>query len=180
MILNKGRMMKNTIKYLAQALLVMVVSHNSVMADPVNINITGKVVTSPCTVDAASVSQDVDFGQVRLSEMRPAGNASDWQSFQVKLINCPQGTTSSTVTFSGTPATADATLYANAGTAVNAAVQLAQAANKALVQGNGSSMTVSVDAQHNATYALAGRLMIFSDTGPGTFSSIVQMSFTYQ
>ncbi|CAI1771452.1 fimbrial protein [Serratia fonticola] len=145
-----------------------------------DLTINGRVVATPCTVDTASVSQDVDFGQVRLNEMRVAGNASDWQSFEIKLVNCPPSTTSATVTFSGTPATADATLYANTGTAVNAAVQLAQAANKTLVQGNGSSMTVSVDAQHNATYALAGRLMIFSDTGPGTFSSIVQMAFTYQ
>ncbi|MBL5863881.1 type 1 fimbrial protein [Serratia fonticola] len=145
-----------------------------------DLTINGRVVATPCTVDTASVSQDVDFGQVRLNEMRVAGNASDWQSFEIKLVNCPPSTTSATVTFSGTPATADATLYANTGTAVNAAVQLAQAANKTLVQGNGSSMTVAVDAQHNATYALAGRLMVFGDTGPGTFSSVVQMNFTYQ
>lgn len=168
------------IKHTTLVLLVMAAGYNVSMADPVNINITGRVVASPCTVDTASVSQEVNFGQVRLNEMRAAGNASDWQSFEVKLVNCPPSTTSAKVTFSGTPATADATLYANTGTAVNAAVQLAQAANKTLVQGNGSSMTVSVDAQHNATYALAGRLMIFSDTGPGTFSSVVQMNFTYQ
>lgn len=163
-----------------RTLLIIVAGIMSSAVQATDLNINGIVVASPCTVDTASVSQDVDFGQVRLNEMRAAGNASDWQSFEVKLVNCPPSTTSATVTFSGTPATADATLYANAGTAVNAAVQLAQAANKTLVQGNGSSMTVSVDAQHNATYALAGRLMIFSDTGPGTFSSIVQMAFTYQ
>lgn len=163
-----------------RTLLIIVAGIMSSAVQATDLNINGIVVASPCTVDTASVSQDVDFGQVRLNEMRAAGNASDWQSFEVKLVNCPPSTTSATVTFSGTPATADATLYANAGTAVNAAVQLAQAANKTLVQGNGSSMTVSVDAQHNATYALAGRLMIFSDTGPGTFSSVVQMNFTYQ
>ncbi|CAI0802819.1 fimbrial protein [Serratia fonticola] len=165
---------------ITRTLLIIVAGIMSSAVQATDLNINGIVVASPCTVDTASVNQDVDFGQVRLNEMRAAGNASDWQSFEVKLVNCPPSTTSATVTFSGTPATADATLYDNAGTAVNAAVQLAQAANKTLVQGNGSSMTVSVDAQHNATYALAGRLMIFSDTGPGTFSSIVQMAFTYQ
>ena len=83
-------------------------------------------------------------------------------------------------TFSGTPATADATLYANTGTAINAAVQVVQDANKTLVQGDGTSMTVSVDALHNATYALAGRLINFNDTTAGSFRSIVQMNFTYQ
>lgn len=145
-----------------------------------DLNITGIVIASPCTVDTSSVSQNVDFGQVRLTEMRAAGNATGWKPFEVKLINCPQGTTSVKVTFSGTPAPADATLFANAGTAINVAVQLAQAANKNLVQGDGSTMTVSVDAQRSATYALAGRLISFSDTSTGTFSSVVQMGFTYQ
>ncbi|MBL5826385.1 fimbrial protein [Serratia fonticola] len=172
--------MKNTINYLAQALLIMVAGYNVAIADPVNINITGKVVASPCAVDTASVSQDVDFGQVRLNEMRAAGNASDWKPFQVRLVNCPQNTTSVTVTFSGIPASNDATLYANAGTAPNATVQLAQDANRTLVQGVGSTMTVPVDEQHNATYALAGRLIVTDDTGAGTFSSVVQMNFTYQ
>ncbi|MEX2952251.1 fimbrial protein [Serratia fonticola] len=161
-------------------LLIIVAGIMSSAVQATDLTINGKVVATPCTVDTASVSQDVDFGQVRLTEMRAAGNTSDWEAFQVKLVNCPQGTTSSTVTFSGTPAATDATLYANAGTAVNAAVQLAQAANTTLVQGDGSSMTVLVDAQHIATYALAGRLMVFGDTGPGTFNSVVQMNFTYQ
>ncbi|MBL5903543.1 fimbrial protein [Serratia fonticola] len=145
-----------------------------------DLTINGMVVATPCTVDTASVSQDVDFGQVRLNEMRVAGNASDWQSFEIKLVNCPQNTTSVTVTFSGIPASNDATLYANAGTAPNATVQLAQDANRTLVQGAGSTMTVPVDEQHNATYALAGRLIVTDDTGAGTFSSVVQMNFTYQ
>jgi minor fimbrial subunit len=161
-------------------LLIIAVGMMSSAVQATDLNISGIVVGTPCSVDTSSVSQDVDFGQVRLNEMRAAGNASDWKAFQVKLVNCPQGITSATVTFSGIPASNDATLYANAGTAPNASVQLAQNANKTLVQGDGSTMTVPVDAQHNATYALAGRLMVFGDTGPGTFSSVVQMNFTYQ
>ncbi|MOA69857.1 hypothetical protein D3C78_1983000 [compost metagenome] len=54
--------------------------------------------------------------------------------------------------------------------------------DKTQVQGNGSSMTVTIDSQRNATYALAGRV-IRPATGnviPGTVSSVVQMNFTYQ
>ncbi|CAI1564425.1 fimbrial protein [Serratia fonticola] len=163
-----------------RTLLIIVAGIMSSAVQATDLTINGRVVATPCTIDTASVSQDVDFGQVRLTEMRAAGNASDWKAFQVKLVNCPQGTTSSVVTFSGTPATADVTLYANAGTATNAAVQLAQDANKTMVQGTGSTMTVPVDAQHNATYALAGRLIVTDDTRAGTFSSVVQMNFTYQ
>ncbi|TDN64417.1 fimbrial protein [Scandinavium goeteborgense] len=163
-----------------KVLLLMVAGMMSSAVQATDLKISGTVVATPCTVDASSVSQDVDFGQVRLSEMRATGNASDWVPFKIKLVNCPQGTTVVTATFSGTPATADATLYANAGTAINAAVQLAQDANRTMVQGDGSSMTVPVDALHNATYALAGRLISFADTSSGSFRSVVQVNFTYQ
>ena len=84
------------------------------------------------------------------------------------------------VTFNGQPASEDPTLYANTGTAANAAVQMAQDTNKAQVQGNGSSMNVLVDAQRKATFLLAGRVIVSDTTLPGTFNSLVQMNFTYR
>ncbi|WP_260515791.1 fimbrial protein [Serratia fonticola] len=163
-----------------RTLLLMAAGMMSYTVQATDLNISGVVLAAPCTVETGSVSQDVDFGQVRLSEMSANGNASEWQPFMVKLVSCPQGTTSVTATFSGTPSAADATLYANVGTASNAAVQMVQAANKTVVQSDGSSMTVPVDAQLNATYALAGRLIRFDDTSAGSFRSVVQMNFTYQ
>lgn len=172
--------MNTIITHSVLGLLMMVAGYNVALADPVNISITGKVVASACDVDTASVSQNVDFGQVRLNEMAAAGNASDWKPFEVKLNNCPPATTSATVTFSGNPASNDATLYANSGTATGVAVQMAQAGDKSLVQGSGSQMNVAVDAQHNAIYALVGRLISSGNAVSGTFSSVVQMNFTYQ
>lgn len=84
------------------------------------------------------------------------------------------------VTFNGQPAAEDPTLYANTGTAANAAVQMARDTNKAQVQGNGSSMNVPVDAQRKATFLLAGRVIVSDTTLPGTFNSLVQMNFTYR
>lgn len=83
---------------ITRTLLIIVAGIMSSAVQATDLNINGIVVASPCTVDTASVSQDVDFGQVRLNEMRAAGNASDWQSFEVKLVNCPPSTTSATVT----------------------------------------------------------------------------------
>lgn len=144
------------------------------------INIGGHVVASPCVVDIASQNQSVNFGQLRLNEMRADGNASAWKSFEVRLFKCPAGTTSVDVTFNGQPAAEDPTLYANTGTAANAAVQMARDTNKAQVQGNGSSMNVPVDAQRKATFLLAGRVIVSDTTLPGTFNSLVQMNFTYR
>lgn len=150
-------------------------------AQALDLNINGNVVASPCTVDISSVSQDVDFGTVRNTDLKDAGSASDWKSFSVNLNNCPTSTSKAEVTFTGNPAAEDATMYANAGTASNVAVQMAADADKSNILGNGTSMTVNIDAQHQAAYLLAGRLVsINGNTGPGTFNSVVQLDFTYQ
>lgn len=146
-----------------------------------DIAIGGNVVATPCLVDTGSVSQDVNFGQQRKAGLSTAGAFLDWQPFKVKLVSCPASTTNAIVTFMGTPSTDDGTLFANAGTAPRVAVQMAQDSDRSKIQSNGSSMTVAVDAQRNATYALAGRLISpTGNAGPGSVNTVVQMNFTYQ
>ncbi|CAI1072564.1 putative fimbrial protein SthD [Serratia quinivorans] len=147
------------------------------------INISGRVIASPCRVDSGSVSQTIEFDQLRSTDLKTAGTASNWKNVAVKLINCPVSTRQVTVTFDGTKSADDASLYANqqAGGASNIALQVAQQADTAKVQGPGSSMTAAVDTLHNATFLLAGRLYSpGGNTMPGKFSSMVLMSMTYQ
>ncbi|MNC80554.1 hypothetical protein D3C75_1333940 [compost metagenome] len=61
-------------------------------------------------------------------------------------------------------------------------MQIAEDANRSNPLPNGGTgMTVNVDAQRNATYALVGRMNSpTGNTGPGTINSVVQMNFTYQ
>lgn len=173
--------MKINIQKLLLVLLLSGVGIYQTHADPIQVNITGKVKSSPCTVDTASVNQTVDFGQIQNSNLQTAGEVSDWQPFEVKLVNCPTSTTAATVTFTGTPSTEDATLYANAGTATNVAVQMAQDNDRTQIQGNGSSMATTIDAQSNAIYNLAARLKTpTGNASAGTISSVVLMTFTYQ
>jgi minor fimbrial subunit len=161
--------------------LVMVAGMITTAAQATNLNINGIVVASPCIVDTGSVSQDVDFQQLRSTDLKTAGSSSDWLPFEVKLNNCPVATSKVTVTFSGTSVSGDTTLFANAGTAQNVAVQIAPDANRSNLLPNGGGMTVNVDAQRNATYALVGRMNSpTGNTGPGTINSVVQMNFTYQ
>ncbi|MGL5389659.1 MAG: fimbrial protein [Serratia sp. (in: enterobacteria)] len=162
-------------------LLIIAVGSMSWAVQATNLNIAGNVVASACNVASSTISQDIDFGQLRSTDLKEAGTATDWKPFTVKLSHCPLSTSKVTVTFSGAPSADDAALFANSGTAENVAVQMVQDDNKAVIQGNGSSMTVKVDAQHEANYALAGR--IYSVNGnavAGTFSSVVVMNFTYQ
>lgn len=171
--------MKTIVK--ASALIFMAIGYQVACADPININITGNVVASPCTVDTSSISKDVDFGTVRNTDLEDAGTASAWVPFSVTLSHCPASTRKAKVTFTGNPAAEDVTLYANSGSASNVAVQMAADSDRAQILSNGTSMTVDIDSQHNAEYLLAGRLVsIHGNTGAGTFSSVVQMNFTYQ
>jgi minor fimbrial subunit len=161
--------------------LVAVAGMMSTAIQAANLNVNGIVVASSCIVDTGSVSQDVDFGRLHVIDLPTAGSGSDWQPFEVKLNGCPVSTSRVVVNFTGTPVSTDATLFANSGTAQNVAIQMAQDANRSNVLPHGSSMTVNVDAQRKATYALAGRLIRLADSpGPGTVSSVVQMNFTYQ
>lgn len=146
-----------------------------------DLKISGNVVASACTVDSGSVSQEIDFEQLRSTDLKQAGSSTAWKPFSVKLNSCPATTNVATVNFSGTAAADDATLFANSGTAKNIDVQLARDAERSVILSNGSSMAVTVDAQHNAVYYLAARLYtVTGDTVPGTFTSQVLMSFTYQ
>jgi minor fimbrial subunit len=162
-------------------ILAMMIGAMSNSVHAADLNITGNVVASACNVDSGSVSQDIDFGQLRSTDLKVAGTATGWQPFTVKLTRCPPSTRSVTLIFSGTPSVDDATLFANSGSAENVAVQVAREADKTVIQGNGSSMTVDVDAQHEVTYALAARIYsINGNTVAGSFSSVVVMNFTYQ
>lgn len=168
-------------KLIKHAVLVLMAGAMTHAVQALDLNISGTVVASPCTVDISSVSQDVNFGTVRNTDLKEAGSVSDWKSFTVNLNSCPASTSKAKVTFTGNPAAEDATLYTNAGSASNVAVQMAADSNKTQILGNGTSMTVDIDAQHKAEYQLAGRLIsVNGNTGAGTFESIVQMNFTYQ
>ncbi|MBC3378345.1 type 1 fimbrial protein [Serratia fonticola] len=154
----------------------------SVMANAENVVINGRIVASPCTVDAKSTSQTVDFGRVKKSDMQQTGNAGKWQPFQVTLINCPKTTSRVSAFFTGTPFSDDTMLYGSSGTATGIAVQVVQDGDKSQLQGIGSTMVVDVDqVNHSATFALSARL--FSPNGdiaPGNVNSLLMMSFTYQ
>ncbi|MEJ5073657.1 fimbrial protein [Enterobacter ludwigii] len=167
-------MMKKINLFAAAALLFA----SPVLIAATTIQITGKVVASPCVVDD---SLSVDLGQdIQAKDLETAGTGSDWVPFTLDLKQCPSGTTSVTVAFSGTPDTADATrLYQNSGTAKNIAVELLDDQNTPL--GNGSTATKTIDkTSHSYTYNLKARAYTaLGEVMPGTIASEVLVAFTY-
>ncbi|MGL5384395.1 MAG: fimbrial protein [Serratia sp. (in: enterobacteria)] len=157
-------------------------------ADNSSLNINGNVIAAACTVGSDLVAgQAVSLGTLGRTKFQVSGDAdSTWHNFSLELTNCPVGTTSSTVTFSGTPDATDATLLANteaqATAATNMAVQMSKQSDNSAILSNGSTMTVNVDTTTGtASFPLAARMK--TPTGnvqAGKVSSTVLVDFTYQ
>ncbi|CAI1032001.1 putative fimbrial protein SthD [Serratia fonticola] len=155
---------------------------SSAFADPVNINITGRVTAAACTIDNSS-TYNVVMPDVTAATLNPANSYGTWKTFDVTLSNCPAGTTSVKATFDGTADGADANKYANTtgtGYATNVAVQVQNRSGTVADKGKNSTMTVNVDASRNATFDLQARP--YSTPGGGTvgnITTVVMMNFTY-
>lgn len=152
-----------------------------------DVTITGQVTAAACTVSPVLAGgQTVDLGTLGRTGFQNAGDAGSWKSFALNLTNCPAGTTKSTVTFTGTPNSIDATLIANTEPSVtaapNIAIQMAKEADHSAILSNSSTMTVDIDnLTSTATFPLAARLYTPSGSvGPGLVSSSVLVNFTYQ
>ena len=156
---------------------------SSAFADPVTINITGRVTAAACTVGSSS-TYNVVMPDVTAATLNSANSfGTVWKTFDVVLNSCPAGTSTVTATFDGTADGADANKYANttgAGYATNVSVQVQNRSGTIADKGKSSTMTVNVDASRNATFDLQARP--YSTAGGGTvgnISTVVLMNFTY-
>ena len=156
---------------------------NIYAADNVNINVTGKVIASPCTtINGGSNALNVDLGQtIQASSLAAAGAGSTLKTFDLPVTGCPASTTNVKVTFTGTPDATDATLWSNSAAqpAANTAVELSQQTTDTILS-NYSSLIGAVDAG-STTFKLQARVL--SQAGsvmPGDVSSVIVASFEYQ
>ncbi len=146
------------------------------------INLSGTVVASACTVDAETKEQTVTFKQAHAVDYLNVGDTSEWQDFALTLSSCPASTTQVTATFTGDADNDDPTKFANTqGDATGMALQIMNRAHSTEISPLGA-FSVSVDnASRSATLPLSARL--YTPTGhvtAGDFNTVVQFSFTYQ
>ncbi|MBV6817990.1 type 1 fimbrial protein [Rahnella sp. PD12R] len=170
--------MKGIVKLSVLALMAM--GYQAANADPVNINITGNVVASPCTVNNNNNNLNIDLGtDIQAKDLFTAGSGSALTPFNLSLTSCPLGTSNVKVTFTGTADTTSPVRYKNTGTATNLAVELSQQGTGTLLNNN-SSLTQPVLGDNTVTYALNARAYATSGSvTPGSISSVVQVNFTY-
>lgn len=164
----------------AVALLVIAMGYGSAQADPVNINITGNVVASPCTVNNGNSNLNVNLGTaIQATDLGAAGSGTALVPLTLALTACPVGTSNVTVAFSGTADSTSPTMYKNTGTATNLAVELSQQTTGTLLS-NGATLTQAVQIDKTVTYLLNARAYTAAGSVlPGSITSVVVASFTY-
>lgn len=176
----------NNIRMTMLSLAIITAVGHQACADPLQINITGNVIASPCTVDTANTDLTVNLGDIQASDLAAAGSyGGTAQTFTLSLKDCPATTTKVTATFSGQPYANDNTLFASTGTANGVGVKIKPDSapwTDTTVNPNMSAWLLPVSAAtHTASFVFAAR--VFTSVGnvsPGTIISAMQVSFTYQ
>lgn len=161
-------------------LLASTVSFYGAASDNVDVNITGRIVASPCVFNGGSSSLNVNLGNIQATNMATPGSTSDPVSFSLLFSSCPAGTRSVTASFSGTPdPVAGTDYYMNSGTATNVAIAMTEASSGVL-KGTGTSITQNIAVDRTASMPMLA--MVKSVAGgatPGTVSAVVLLTLQY-
>lgn len=147
-------------------------------ADPVNINITGNIIASPCTVKEAT-GINVGLGDIQVGGLWASGARSGLKDFPIDLINCPEGTDSVQVIFSGEEDSSQPTHYASSGTARNVDVRLVEK-KTGFDKYNGSTITLPVLNDRSVTYEMQSEVFSHGEPTPGTVNAVILATFIYQ
>ncbi|MGL4430250.1 MAG: fimbrial protein [Silvania sp.] len=177
--------MKLNTKKIIFSVVALAICIHYVSAAPLQINVTGNVTASPCSVDIANSTLNIDLGDTPATDLATAGAFGQDKQFTLALKDCPASTTKATATFSGTATAGDANGFANTGTAVNVAIKIKPAAaawSDNSVNPNQSSWQQNVNAtSHTVKYDFAVRpYTVSGNVSPGTIASTMQVAFTYQ
>lgn len=149
--------------------------------DNIQIQMTGKIYANTCVVDSASKDLTVDLGQTAASNFKDVGDTGEWKEFELKVTHCPSTLTLSNAFFYGQADSAHPTKFANSGSAKGLALELADRQDKITIAPQASFNVLINQNNHTAVFPLAARYYATSmPVTAGTFSSVVQVTFTYQ
>lgn len=161
-------------------LMLMLLSWEVLSADSVSVGVTGNIVASPCIFNGGNTQLDINLGNIEATNMATPGSSSDPVPFTLSFTQCPVGTRSVMVSFTGTPdPVAGADYYMNSGSATNVAVAMREAATGTL-KGTGYSITQNIAADRTATMAMQAAVKSVSGGAtPGSISAVVVMTMQY-
>lgn len=152
----------------------------SAQAIDTTINITGKVVASPCEFDGDSIL-NINLGRnIEAIDLATANTAGDWVPFSFAMKNCPLSTTNVVATFNGTPdSPGSLNLYKNTGDATNVAVEVQSRDSAHKPLGDGQSWSIPRTPSNTAVFPMQGRILSKGGATPGLVAAVVNITFTY-
>lgn len=162
-------------------LVLLLAATSSSFADEIQVEMRGNILANTCSVDSASQSLSVNLGQAASSDFKDVGDTGEWKEFELTLSRCPSTTTLATATFNGQADSSHPTKFASTGTSNGLALELADRQDKILIAPQASFSVLVNQSDHTADFPLSARYYATSmPVTAGTFSSVVQVTFTYQ
>ncbi|PWG72336.1 type 1 fimbrial protein [Enterobacter mori] len=161
--------------------LIALLASLSAGATDVTLNIEGNIYDTTCEVDSSSQNMVVDLGQAVSGDFKDVGDTGPWKDFDLKLTNCPPTLAVATISVDGKRDARHPFKFANSGTAGGMALELADRLDYIVLAPQASFSAVIDASTHTADFPMAARYYTTSmPVTAGTFSSIVQATFTYQ
>lgn len=172
------------INFIAAAIAsVVVMSASSAFAADGQVNFTGEIIDSACTVvNSVSSPLDVTLGKVAKTAFSGAGSTAAATKFTLQLKDCPATVTSASVKFDGAAVEGDNSVLAltdESGVATGVGIQLSDASNAVLPLFTASqAYTLSADETNNLDFV--ARYVATSDTvTAGPANSVANFTVNY-
>lgn len=150
------------------------------------VHFKGEVVNAACAVDAGSVDQTVQLGQVKTATLSEAGKTSTAVGFKIQLDDCDTTVaTKAAVAFSGVAVneenlTALALESSSAGNATNVGVQVLDSAGKALAFDGATYSTAATLIDGTNILPFQARYIATGAATPGTANANANFKIQYQ
>ena len=142
-----------------------------------NIDITGKVIASPCQVNDGNDSLSIDLGDsIRAGDIFEPGSGSEWKQAELVLI-CPPSARLFNVTFTGISDDDEPAYYKNTGTAQRVMVELTDTVSETAFKNGITLENLEVGGAY--IIVMRARAVSKGNPMPGTISAQVQATITY-
>lgn len=172
-------MKKNLI---AVALLATTAFASSAFAADGQVNFTGSITDTACTVDSSAKNLDVPLGNVASTAFAAAGDVASSNHFTLVLKDCPAAVTSAAVRFDGNQVPGDNTVLAltdGANIATGVGVQISDAQNKVVPLYTDSSSYALVSTGPNNLDFTARYISTAAKVTAGPANAVSQFTIIY-
>lgn len=163
------------------AILFVLLASTCAHATDVFLRVEGSIYGTACQVDSASQNKMIDLGQALSSDFKDVGDVGKWTNFDITVSNCPPNLALATISVNGQRDKNHPFKFANTGTATGLALELADRTDSIILAPQARFNAVIDPVTHSADFPMAARY--YTSQTPvtaGQFTSVVQITFTYQ